>query len=132
MFKKKDGLLILFVLLVAGCIFLYQYISSIGMESTGRVRIWVDGKVYSEEALGRKREITILQPDGCENVVQLTENGFYMLRSNCRTQQCVDMGEVNENNFFLRHYGTRVTCRANRVEIELLVEKPTDMDLPDI
>ena len=132
MFKKKDLLLFLLVLALAGVLFLLQYINAKNTTALGIVRIWADGKIYREAALGKEETIVIRQDNGCENVVRLTENGFFMESANCHNQLCIGQGEVTTENYPLRSLGTHVLCLPNRVDVELVVENRTDMDIPDI
>lgn len=132
MFKKKDLLLFLLVLALAGVLFLLQYINAKNTTALGIVRIWADGKIYREAALGKEETIIIRQDNGCENVVRLTENGFFMESANCHNQLCIGQGEVTTENYPLRSLGTHVLCLPNRVDVELVVENSTDMDIPDI
>lgn len=132
MFKKKDLLLVLLVLALAGVLFLLQYINAKNTTALGIVRIWADGKIYREAALGKEETIIIRQDNGCENVVHLTENGFFMESANCHNQLCIGQGEVTTENYPLRSLGTHVLCLPNRVDVELVVENSTDMDIPDI
>lgn len=135
MFKKKDLLLIAAILVLAGGIFLWHYLSARNTSSAGVVRVWVDGEVHSEYALGKERDVIIRQDNGCENVIHLTENGFYMHSSTCKNQLCIQQGTVTEDNYRVRAMGTHVQCLPNRVDVELVVtssETTLPPDLPDI
>ena len=132
MFKKKDFLLIMLVLLAALALFLVQYLNTKNTQSLGMVRIWADGKIYTEVPLGKEQDIRILQETGCENVVHIDADGFYMLSANCHNQLCIGQGEVTGENYPLRSLGTHILCLPNRVDVELLVEKAENPDLPDI
>lgn len=131
-FRKKDGVLIALVLILALGLFLYQQFQSSQLESTGQVRIWVDGKIYKEVALGKAQSIPIRQENGCENVVRLTENGFYMEQASCDNQLCIGQGEVTNENFAHRALGTHVLCLPNRVDVELLLSPEQAQEIPDI
>lgn len=132
MFKKKDFLLILCVLLFAGAVFLFQFLQAKSSVSSGYVRIWVDGKVHAELPLSQRGEYVIHQENGCENILYLTGNGFFMQSANCHNQLCVDQGEVTEENYPLRSLGTHILCLPNRVDAELVVTDQPAEDLPDI
>lgn len=133
MFRKKDVLLIGLVLLMAAGIFLFQFLSAKNTHAAGFVRIWVDGSVYREIPLGKAQDIAILQENGCENILHLTENGFFMQSANCSNQLCIGQGEVNGDNYPLRSLGTHVLCLPNRVDVELVLENVAPApDAPDI
>ncbi|MBQ9943334.1 MAG: NusG domain II-containing protein [Clostridia bacterium] len=141
MFRKKDWLIIAAVLLLAGGIALWQYLQLQNTAATDLVRIWVNGKVHSEYSLGLNQDVTVKQDNGCENVIHIGENGFFMLRSNCPNQLCIEQGEVTKDNYIHRHQGHHVICLPNRVDVELVLkDKPSSpspemmdsMDIPDI
>lgn len=133
MFKRRDILLGLGILLAAGLVFLLTRISFLNQKPKNLVRIYVNGQLYAEEALGKERDVTVTQPNGAENVVHLTENGFYMAKSTCTNQLCVYQGDVTEENYATRFLGTHVLCLPNRVDVELVLEaNAADPDAPDI
>lgn len=141
MFRKKDWLIILAVLLLAGGLFLWNHFSLKNTQATDLVRIWVDGRVHSEYSLGPQQDITITQDNGCENIIRIGENGFFMLRSNCPNQLCIDQGEVTKTNYAGRHQINHVLCLPNRVDVELVLKDKQSspapemldiMDIPDI
>lgn len=141
MFRKKDWLIIAAVLLLAGGIALWKYLQIQNTAATDLVRIWVNGKVHGEYSLGLNQDVTVTQDNGCENVIHIGENGFFMLRSNCPNQLCIEQGEVTKDNFGDRHQLNHVICLPNRVDVELVLEDKQSspspemmdsMDIPDI
>lgn len=141
MFRKKDWLLILLVLLLAGGIYLWQQLQLKNTSATDLVRIWVNGQMHSEYPLGINKDITIYQTNGCENVIHIGKNGFHMLRSNCPNHLCIDQGEVTKDNYAGRHHINHILCLPNRVDVELVLtdrqsapapEMMDIMDVPDI
>ncbi len=132
MFRKKDGVLIALVLLAALALFLFQQSQAGQMTGAGQVRIRVDGEIYRDVPLGKAESIRILQENGCENVIRLTENGFFMEYSSCENQLCIGQGEVTNENFALRSLGTHVLCLPNRVDVELLLSPEQAQEIPDI
>lgn len=143
MFRKKDIIFLLVLLVLVGGAFLWKYLSLENTQATDSVRIWVDGEIFGDYSLNDPQDITVTQENGCENVVRITENGFYMLRSTCKNQLCIDQGEVTKSNYTKRHQNNHVICLPNRVDVELLLsDKPSapaedpggldPMDVPDI
>lgn len=131
--KKKDLLLLLGAFALAGVFFLISQFSNMGKTSLGTVRIYLDGQFYAEEKLVKGKEIRISQPTGEINILTCTENGFFMQHSSCQNQLCVQQGEVNADNYYLRSLGNRIICLPNRVEAELLLSNQTlSPDMPDI
>ena len=132
MFKKKDFLLIGLVLLLALGIFLFQYNGAKDTHSLNRVRVTVNGAFFGEYPLNKPQDISILQDNGCENILRIEDGCFYMLRANCHNQLCIGQGEVTNENYPLRSLGTHILCLPNRVDVELLIENTGDSFMPDI
>lgn len=125
-----------FIMILSAAAFLIAgAVSRTGKTSAGRVRILVDGKIYSEQPLRAGEHIKVSRPDGCENVVMMTDNGFYMQSASCRNQECVHQGTVTEDNYMFRVLGTSIICIPNRVEVQLILSDDPDkpvMDIPDV
>lgn len=133
--RIKNGAVILIMTISAVVFLVAGAVSRAGKTSAGRVRVLVDGKTYSEQPLRAGGQIRVSQPDGCENVIMMTDNGFCMQSSSCRNQDCVHQGTVTEDNYMFRVLGTSIICIPNRVEVQLILsddsEKPV-MDVPDV
>lgn len=133
--RIKNSAVIFIMTLSAVALLAVGASSRAGKTSAGRVRVLVDGKTYSEQPLKAGESIRISQPDGCENVIMMTGNGFYMQSASCRNQDCVHQGAVTEANYMLRVLGTSIICIPNRVEVQLILSddsgKPV-MDIPDV
>ena len=133
MTKKKDIWLLLGALLLAGILLLVSRLTISGRAAAGVVRIYVDGRLYREEALGAERDIQIEQEGGETNILRLTEDGFYMAYSTCHNQLCVQQGPVTADNYITRALGTRIICLPNKVSAELVLAGRTPPpDAPDI
>ena len=132
--RLKNGALILVMILCSAAALLYGASSMFGKKSAGRVLVLVNGEPYAEQDIRAGETIIVSQPDGCENVVRMTENGFYMQSANCKNQDCVHQGEVNGDNYLLRTLGTSVICIPNRVEIRLVLADDAaepEIEIPD-
>ena len=133
--KKRDLLLILAVVLIAGALLLVMTMSNRGKEAAGQMKVYVDGKLYDTVTIINGRNYEVKQQDGSVNVIRMTESGFYMLSSTCHNQQCIEQGEANADNWNKRSLGTHVLCLPNRVDVELVLtdEKAViDPDAPDV
>ena len=129
---KKKEILILLIALCLVC--LVYFLSTLaGGAPLGTVSIYVDGRLYAQEPLGRSRDITLEQPTGEKNVIHLMENGFYMAYSTCDNQSCIHQGQVTADNYYLRALGAQVICLPNRVHAELsLTDQTPPPDMPDL
>ena len=88
------------------------------------VIITVDGEEYARVPLSEPRTVTIEQPGGEVNVVEVSDHGAVMLSSNCHNQLCVHMGEVTVDNWEFRPNQAFIICLPNRVSVELVVVEP--------
>ena len=132
--RVKNGVLILVMVLCSAAALLYGASSMFGKKSAGRVRVLVNGETYAEQDIREGEILVVSQPDGCENVIRMTENGFYMQSANCSNQDCVHQGEVNAENYLLRTLGTSVICIPNRVEVRLVLADDgaePEIEIPD-
>ena len=130
----KNGAAVLIMLLAAAAALYFGAVSRVGKTSSGRVRVLVDGQVYTERNIVGGEQILVTQPNGSRNVILMTENGFYMLSANCHNQDCVHQGPVTEDNYMLRSLGASVICIPNRVEVQLILSEdsaPPAYDVPD-
>ena len=133
--KKRDVFLILAVVLIAAALLLVMSMSNRGKEAAGRMKVYVDGKLYDTVTIQNGRDYEVKQKDGSVNVIRMTESGFYMLSSTCHNQLCIEQGEANADNWNTRSLGTHVICLPNRVdvELELTADKAVlDPDAPDV
>lgn len=133
---RIKNIAVILIMIISAAVFLAAgAVSRTGKTSAGRVRVLVDGKTYSEQPLRAGESIRISQPDGNENVIMMTVNGFYMQFATCRNQDCIHQGMVTEDNYMFRVLGTSIICIPNRVEVQLILsddpEKPV-MDVPDV
>ena len=88
------------------------------------VIITVDGREAERVPLSQPRTVTIEQPDGAVNVVEVSDRGAVMLSSTCDNQLCVHMGEVTVDNWEFRPNQAFIICLPNRVSVELVVVEP--------
>lgn len=130
--RKKDVLVIFFVLLLAGGGLLLSQKALEG-NASGKVNVYVDGKLYATGYVGQQTPIVVKGENGEENTIVLTEKGFYMGHSTCKNQLCVEQGPVTLDNYKTRAMGTRIICLPNRVVVELMLDQTAaDDSLPDV
>lgn len=91
--------------------------------SDAEIVITVDGEPYARVPLGQPQTVTVTQPDGSVNVVEITERGAVMASSSCHNQLCVQMGEVTLDNWETRANQQYIICLPNRVSVELVVKE---------
>ena len=87
-----------------------------------RVYIQLDGRTIADLPFDEPHRVTILQPDGGENEVELTGEAVRMVRANCKNQDCVLMGDVTRDNLELRAMGGFIVCLPHRLTVEVREE----------
>lgn len=94
---------------------------SLEPEDAGELRVYIalDGEVLIDLPFSQAHTVTVVQPDGSENVVALTGEAVYMQRANCENQDCVDMGEVTPDNLEMRVLGGFIVCLPHRLSVEV-------------
>lgn len=134
--RKKDVILIVALLLVAGIAYGGMLLLRGGQALSGTVAVYVDSELYAQARLDTPDEIRVEQPGGEVNVIAIDETGVHMAYSSCNNQLCVHQGAVNAENWTRRSMGRSIVCLPNRVLVELTLDEghPTmeDWDAPDI
>ena len=121
--ERKNWLIPLAIAVAAAVLLML----SPGLRSTAEenvVVITVDGEEYARVPLSRPETVTIEQPGGEINVVEVSGQGAVMLSSTCDNQLCVHMGEVTVDNWEFRPNQAFIICLPNRVSVELVVVEP--------
>ncbi len=84
-----------------------------------RVYVTLDGAALIDVPFTEAHTLDIVQPDGAENAVRLTGDAVFMEKANCQNQDCVQMGEVTEENMELRVLGGFIVCLPHRLSVEV-------------
>lgn len=96
------------------------------------VVVTVDGDPFARVPLGQSRTLTIRQPNGAENVLQINGDGFCMQCASCPDQLCVQQGWVTAQNASSRALGASVVCLPNRVVCTLISDGADAAPSPDL
>lgn len=122
--KRNFGII---AILIAVAVLLFSLVLLMRHASTatasGEIVVTVDGEEYARVPLGKQQTLTVTQPDGSVNVIEITERGAVMASSSCHNQLCVQMGEVTLDNWETRANQQYIICLPNRVSIELVVKE---------
>lgn len=102
-----------------------------GKTARSEIAVYVDGSLYLTSPLKPGEDLVIAQENGSENVIRMTESGFFMQSSTCKNQDCIYQGAVTRDNWNSRLLGTHVICLPNRVDVTLLVQQ-NDPNAPDV
>lgn len=119
---KKNSLIIIGILLLAGLLLLLSTFLRTQAD-TNLVIIAVDGQEYKRVPLTEPQIVVIEQESGEINEIEISDHGAVMLSSTCKNQKCVNMGEVNLENWEYRVNGSFIVCLPNRVTVELVAKE---------
>ena len=114
--KRKDCMLILFVLCAAGCIFLVQ--RCLSERGAGSVVVHVDGEITGIYDLAEDGEIPV--NDGT-NLLEIKDGEVSMTRADCPDQICVHPRAISAD-------GESIICLPNRVVVEITAGKENPLD----
>ncbi len=96
------------------------------------LKIQVGNAVYDPIPLTREDKLVIRQPDGKENVVEVTEGSVKMFSANCDNQDCIYQGEITLENKNTRILQNMIICLPNHVVLELLSPEEARLDWESI
>lgn len=109
--NRKDSLLVLFVLLIAGVVYVLY-----GRWIPGnQVIITVDGKEYGTYALEESREILVETEHGYNQVV-IADGMVYIQDADCPDSYCVKQGKTN-------HQNKSLICLPHKLVVEVRMKE---------
>lgn len=110
MFKKKDMVIIVLVLVVAAIMAL---VMNYGQgKAGGTVRIMIDGEEYGTYLILENRTIEVVSETGYNKVV--LENGMVsMVEADCPDQYCVEHNAISKTN-------ETIVCLPHKLVVEVL------------
>lgn len=135
LFRNKGLWIVLLLALSAVIVLIIGSLRNASRTAKRSLTVYLDGEEYISSPLIPGETITVHQDDGKENVIRMTENGFFMESASCPNQECIGQGEVTIDNWKSRKLLEQVICLPNRVTVSLdLVDnnEGIDMDLPDM
>ncbi len=117
--KKKDFLIAVIVLLVAGILALVLHFA--GGDPVGSIQIKVDGKVIGTYSLAEEQRIPVDTDDGHNTVV--IENGkAHMEEADCPDHYCEQQGEISKS-------GETIVCLPHKLVVQTVTGESTDVDV---
>ncbi|GFI51103.1 MAG: NusG domain II-containing protein [Dorea sp.] len=114
--KKKDWLLILIILCVAGLTVLAH--TYIGGRGANKVVVKVDGVIQGTYSLSEDGRIEI--NDGT-NVIEISNGKADMIKADCPDQLCVNQKAVSRNH-------ENIICLPNKVVVEVESVEESEYD----
>lgn len=114
--KKKDWLLIIVIICIAGMAFLLHGV--IGGKGAGNATVKVKGEIIGVYSLAEDREIEI---NGGTNILQIKNGKADMIAANCPDGLCVHQKAVSKNN-------ESIICLPNKVVVEIDSSENSELD----
>ena len=114
--SKKDWVLIVVILCVAGLAFLLHEV--IGAEGAGSVTVKVNGKIEGVYSLAEDREIKI---NGGSNVLVIKNHEADMVDANCPDKLCVNQKPVSKNH-------ESIICLPNKIVLKIVDGEEAELD----
>ncbi|MDO5589566.1 MAG: NusG domain II-containing protein [Lachnospiraceae bacterium] len=105
--KKKDWILILVIIVVAGLSFFLHNL--LGAKGANCVVVKVDGKIEGTYSLGKDQEISI---NGGTNKLAIKYNRASMVEADCPDQLCVKQRSISKAH-------ESIICLPNKVVVEV-------------
>ena len=84
-----------------------------------RVILTLDGRKIADLPFGEAHTVRILQENGAENTLLLTEESVRMESANCDGQDCVHMEEITRDNLETRVMFGMIICLPHRLSVEV-------------
>ena len=114
--KKKDIILIVCLLLIAGIGYLYIYLT--GNQAGSQVVITLDGQEYGVYALHKDREIKVESENG-NNTIIISNGKVYMKDADCQDKYCVHQGKISKCK-------ETIVCLPHKLLVEIEAEEKGD------
>lgn len=112
--KKADIILAIVIAIVgiAASIYLTMHDTDI---KNGKVIIHANNKIYGEYPLNEDREVKVKEGDHI-NKITIKDGNVQMSFSNCKNQDCVKQGSINDSS-------KSIICLPHKVVVEIESEK---------
>lgn len=108
--KKKDIILVISLLIVAGVIFGGNKLFN--SKRGDMVEIYVNNKLYKEVSIDKEQKIEIINKKA-KNVLLIHNKGVEMIEANCPDKVCVNTG-------FISKPGESIVCLPHRVNVKIV------------
>lgn len=119
--KKMDWIIIGFVLIFAGSVFLWNMYKDRASESDLLyVEVYFDGKIIDKINLLETKIITVETELG-QNVIEVKDGKAAMVEADCRDQICIKSGSIEKVN-------RNIVCLPNRVHVQIVGNMEDDID----
>ncbi|MBQ2991515.1 MAG: NusG domain II-containing protein [Clostridia bacterium] len=113
--KKKDIIIILLALLLAGALYIVSQVSLGGEASV--VVVTVDGEERLRRPLVMEGEYEVRQEDGSVNLLMIKDGAVWMQDANCRDGLCIRQGKMKNG-------AKTIVCLPHRVVVRLEGDAP--------
>lgn len=115
--QKKDIIIIVTILIIAGVIFIFNIIKSNSGET---VKVTVDGSLYKKYPLNKDGLYEIKTKNGT-NTIKIKNGMVSMEDATCKNQVCVNHKSISKDN-------ESIICLPNKVVVTIVSDKENNID----
>lgn len=108
--KKADIILAIVIAIVGIAVSIYLTVHDTDIKN-GKVIIHANNKIYGEYSLNEDREIKVKEGDHI-NKITIKNGNVQMSFSNCKNQDCVKQGSINDSS-------KSIVCLPHKVVVEI-------------
>ena len=117
--KKRDWIVILGMLLLAGGLYLFNRLSA--GKAGSAFSVTVDGKQVLKASLGLDVVYPVKQVDGAVNLIEVKDGAVSMREANCRDGLCIRQGKT-------RSPAKNIVCLPHKLVVSVLSDGESGQD----
>ncbi|MBR1408971.1 MAG: NusG domain II-containing protein [Clostridia bacterium] len=117
--KKRDWIVILGMLLLAGGLYLFNRLSA--GKAGSAFSVTVDGKQVLKASLGLDAVYPVKQEDGAVNLIEVKDGAVSMREANCRDGLCIRQGKT-------RSPAKNIVCLPHKLVVSVLSDGESGQD----
>ena len=117
--KKRDWIVILGMLLLAGGLYLFNRLSA--GKAGSAFSVTVDGKQVLKASLGLDAVYPVKQEDGAVNLIEVKGGAVSMREANCRDGLCIRQGKT-------RSPAKNIVCLPHKLVVSVLSDGESGQD----
>lgn len=117
--KKRDWIVILGMLLLAGGLYLFNRLSA--GKAGSAFSVTVDGKQVLKASLGLDAVYPVKQEDGAVNLIEVKDGAVSMREANCRDGLCIRQGKT-------RSPAKNIVCLPHKLVVSVISDGESGQD----
>ncbi|PKM51337.1 MAG: hypothetical protein CVV02_06955 [Firmicutes bacterium HGW-Firmicutes-7] len=111
--KKNDWIIAGIIAIIAGSVFIWNYIKEEGVEGEEFVaEIYYDGELYESVSLREVNKLVVVETTIGTNVIEVNEGNVTMIEADCPDKICLHTGTIKKAN-------RSIVCLPNKVHVQI-------------